>query len=133
MCLPMKFLILGLSLVVSTSAFGQLLKVTTITAVSTNLVFVTNSVTIPNGQAARVTAIKPNIAGRGQQAKVLKDGQRWSVERGDVIQGPATFEIWSEQWDGVQPNVHPMNCDSCEPLALVTLERWTVIKAPVPR
>jgi hypothetical protein len=108
-----KLLLLSICALASTSAaFGQLLKVTTITVASTNVVWTTNRLTIPNGQAARVGAAIP-------YARVFKDGLPFEVWRGDVIQGPATFEIYGGHLQGETID------------ALLTLERWTVLKVPI--
>jgi len=110
----MKKLLLVLPFLASTSAFAQL-RVFTHTAISTNEFWVTNNVVVLNGQAVRVSAFKPISWAGGpssfcSQVNLLKGGQSWQVVIGDVIQGPATFELWAA------PS-HP---------ALLSLERWAV-------
>lgn len=67
---------------------------------------VTNSIDIPNGQAARVSAL------RGGGVTFEKSGLVWDAANGEVIQGPARFKV------GAYGNT-----------SLLTLERWTVRKS----
>jgi hypothetical protein len=123
----MKKILLTLGLCAGTlTAFGQLpIRVTTITAVSTNNAQVTNTISILNGEAARVAAIQPTYVGGVidgavgvSPAHVVKDGALFLVVRGEVIQGPATFYIVSGDSSSLTPN-----------RALLTLERWRVLKS----
>lgn len=77
----------------------------------------TNSVFIPNGQAARVASIRPRTSPEGGQLSdqvwFEKNGVEFNAARGDVIAGPAVFYLRS---------VPPAD-------ALLSLERWTVKKS----
>jgi hypothetical protein len=77
----------------------------------------TNSVVIPNGQAARVATIRPRPSADGSQQSDFvwfeKSGVVSRAGLGDVIAGPAVFYLRNEPPED----------------ALLTLERWTVKKS----
>ena len=69
----------------------------------------TNIVEIPNGQAARLSLVRDFL-------DVQKDGVTFFMFQGEVVQGPAVFHLVCRD----------------DP-AIMTLERWTVRKAVVPK
>lgn len=83
----------------------------------------TNSITIPNGQAARVSMLKPRPVNGSETSQAVwmeKGGLVWGVAVGEVVQGPARFVVATATTPafGNQP-----------PGAMLTLERWRVPKA----
>lgn len=94
---------------------------------------VTNIIDIPNGQAARFVTAAPYTFGVGgqlfsPQVTVTKNGVAWSPMRGDVIQGPARFELGvAGALAGEVANGSP-SVPAPSPVVL-TVERWTVRKA----
>lgn len=123
----MKIPLLVFALALSTScAFAQnITKVTTLVAQAyyvTNGFDVatantTNTVLIPNGEAARVSVIKNGIDAIHSSAPIVYyvfAGSLWSAQVGDVIQGPAEVSIQG----------HLICCPS-----MITLERFKVVKS----
>lgn len=96
-------------------ASGQSSRFTTITAVSrTNNMIVTNSVTIPAGEAARVVSAHPVqwtfYSGQASPtiatyATLFKDGGQFEVFKDDVVEGPATIQIWAALAQNQNPAV----------------------------
>jgi hypothetical protein len=88
-------------------------KLTNDMGVWTGTVAATNSIVIPNGQAARVASIWIE---NDVFVSVEKDGVVLQVSKGDVLQGPAIFSVWTRGDLFAEPSV-------------LTLERWAVKKA----
>ena len=102
-------------------ASAQSSRFTTITAVSrTNNMIVSNTVAIPAGEAARVVTLHPvqwssgtvgpTIAG-SSNFRLFKDDGDFNLFKDDVIEGPATIQLWAALAQGQNPYV------------LLTLER----------
>ena len=96
-------------------ASAQSSRFTTITAVSrTNNMIVTNSVSIPPGEAARVVSAHPVqwtfYSGQASPtiatfATLFKDGGEFEVFKDDVIEGPATIRILAMLAPNQSPSV----------------------------
>lgn len=105
------------------TAQAENLRVNTYTLSVTNGV-TTNAIVIPNGSAVRVSATQPvlfSAAGAtslSASAFLVKSGEQFQIFKGDVIQGPATVYLTTQH---LFQNIPPAP-------ALLTLERWTVIK-----
>ncbi|MFM1769022.1 MAG: hypothetical protein RJA22_1551 [Verrucomicrobiota bacterium] len=85
----------------------------------------TNAIAIPAGFGVRVSSFTPRSwSGSWTYGNIYvqRDGLRWQVLQGDVVQGPCVFDlITSKPFDPSLIGTNP---------ASLTLERWRTPKVP---